>query len=151
LTTVYQTRWPSQPRVIDLVAYSNWAGAYSTRGPLIVFSSLDEAIAGTQGLEILLHESTHQWDDEIEGRLTAIAKKQGRPLPAQLSHALIFYTSGEITSELIPGHAPYAVKNGLWNRQGLAPFKPLLDRYWRPYIRGTGTFEEAAAKLVEAR
>jgi hypothetical protein len=33
----------------------------------------------------------------------------------------------------------------------MASFKPLLDRYWRPYIRGAGTFDEAAAKLVEAR
>jgi hypothetical protein len=43
------------------------------------------------------------------------------------------------------------VKNGLWNQRGLGAFKSLLDQYWRPYIRGSGTFEEAAAKLVELR
>lgn len=148
LTTLYQTTWPSRPRIVDLVAYANWAGAYSTRGPLIVVASTDEAIGGNLGLETLLHESSHQWDDEIEGRLAAIAKKQGKPVPGALSHALIFYTSGEIVAELIPGHVPYAVKNGLWNHTDLARLKPLLDQYWRPYIRGAATFDEALGAIL---
>jgi hypothetical protein len=151
LTSVHGTQWPTQPRVIDVAAYSNWAGAYSTDDGLIVVASTGEAIAGSLGLEILLHESSHQWDDEIGRRLEAIAVKVGKPLPGLLSHALIFYTSGELVAEAVPGHVPYAVKFGLWNQQGLGAFKPLLDQYWRPYIRGTGTFEEAAAKLVEGR
>jgi hypothetical protein len=151
LTTVYRTEWPAQPRIIDLSAYSNWAGAYSTDGGLIVVSSTDEGTRGSFGLETLLHESSHQWDDVIEQRLSAMAAKQRKPVPANLSHALIFYTSGELVAEAVPGHIPYAVKFGLWNRGALLDFKPLLDQYWRPYIRGTGSFEEAAAKLVEAR
>lgn len=151
LTTLFGTEWPAQPRTIDVAAYSNWAGAYSTDGGLIVVSSTDEATAGLLGLETLLHESSHQWDAEVERRLTAIAAKQGKPLPSLLSHALIFYTAGELVAEAAPGHVPYAVKAGLWNQAGLGAFKPLLDRYWRPYIRGQGTFEEAAVKLVEAR
>lgn len=123
----------------------------STRGSLIVVASTDEGTGGALGLETLLHESSHQWDDEIDRRLTVIAAKQGKPVPALLSHALVFYASGEIVAELIPGHVPYAVKYGLWHQRGLAEIKPLLDQYWRPYIRGAGTFEAAAAKLVEAR
>jgi hypothetical protein len=151
LTTLYQTQWPARPRTIDLVAYANWAGAYSTDGGLIVFASTDEDISGGLGLETLLHESSHQWDEEIERRLAVIAAKQGKPVPGGLSHAMIFYTSGAIVSELIPGHAPYADKSGIWTRGANPALKPLLDRYWRPYIRGTGTFEEAAAKLLDAR
>jgi hypothetical protein len=151
LTSLYGTQWPLDPRTIDVAAYSNWAGAYSTDGGLIVLSSTDEGIAGSLGLETLLHESSHQWDDEIGRRLEAIAAKLGKPLPSLLSHALIFYTSGELVTEAVPGHVPYAVKFGLWNQQGLGAFKPLLDQYWRPYIRGSGTFEEAAGKLVEGR
>jgi hypothetical protein len=151
LTTLYRARWPAQPRVIDLVAYANWAGAYSTDGGLIVFASTDEDISGGPGLETLLHESSHQWDAEIDGRLKAIAATQGKPVPAGLSHAMIFYTAGEIVSELIPGHVQYADQSGIWTRGAYPQLKVLLDRYWRPYIRGTGTFEAAAAKLVEGR
>jgi hypothetical protein len=148
LTSLYGTQWPAQPRIIEVAAYANWAGAYSTDGGLIVISSTDEATAGMLGLETLLHESSHQWDAEVDRRLAAIAAKQGKPLPSLLSHALIFYTSGELVGEAVPGHVPYAVKAGLWNQGGLGAFKPLLDRYWRPYIRGTGTFEDAAGAII---
>jgi hypothetical protein len=151
LTAVYSLAWPSSPRVVDLCAYANWSGAYSTNGSLIVVASMDEQIAGLHGLEMLLHESSHQWDDEIDERLRVIAAKQNKRMPGQLSHALIFYTTGELVKEVFPDHVPYAVKYGLWERGGFRGMKPLLDQYWRPYLRGSGTFEDAATKLVEAQ
>ena len=41
------------------------------------------------------------------------------------------------------GHVPYADRYGLWERQGLVQLKPLLDRYWLPYLKGQGTFDQA--------
>ena len=149
LTGLYGTRWPPTPQTIDLCAYTNWAGAYSTDGGLIAVSSTDEALSGSEGLETLLHEASHQWDEDVERRLSAIASKAGRPVPRSLSHALIFYTSGEIVLELIPGHVPYATRFGVWDR-GMSDLKPLLDTYWRPYVRGTVTFDEAIAAILAA-
>ena len=150
LTEVYRASWPSRPRTINIVAYANWAGAYSTDGGLIVFESTDPDIGGTQGLEILLHESSHQWDEEMAGRLKQAAAQAGKPLPPTLSHSLVFYTSGEVVREIVPGHEPYAIKNGIWDRGGMRGMKPLLDRYWLPYIKGQGTFEDAAAAIIQA-
>jgi len=147
LTSLYGTRWPPAPRIIEISAYTNWAGAYSTDGGLIEVSSLDDAVGGSEGLETLLHESSHQWDEEMDRRLSAVAAKTGRPVPRQLSHALIFYTSGEIVAEIIPGHVPYATKYGVWDR-GMSDLKALLDKYWRPYIRGSATFDEAIASIL---
>ena len=146
LTSLYGTTWPDDPRTIDLVAYSNWAGAYSTDGGLIVIGSLND-YGGSLALESLLHESSHQWDSEMDRRLSAIAAKSGKPLPPLLSHALIFYTTGEIVKEAFPGHVPLGEKAGVWNR-GLAPFKLVLEQYWQPYIRGRGTFDEAIAAVL---
>jgi hypothetical protein len=28
------------------------------------------------------------------------------------------------------------------------PFKPVLEQYWQPYIRGRGTFDEAIAAVL---
>ncbi|HTM26518.1 MAG TPA: hypothetical protein VL225_15080 [Vicinamibacterales bacterium] len=148
LTSIYGTAWPAQPRVVNLSAYTNWAGAYSTDGGLIVFSSTDDALVGSAGLEILLHESSHQWDDEIEGRLRRIADAHGTRVPRDLSHMLIFYTSGEVVRELISGYVPYAIKNGVWDRGSFRGAKPILDSYWRPYLQGTGTFDEAVAAML---
>lgn len=147
LTALYGTRWPAQPRIIDICAYTNWAGAYSTDGGLIALASTDSETSGSEGLETLLHEASHQWDEEIDRRLSAIAAKAGRPVPRLLSHAMIFYTSGEIVAEIVPGHEPYAIKAGVWNR-GMSDLKPLLDTYWRPYLRGTATFDEAITRII---
>jgi hypothetical protein len=147
LTALYGTRWPAQPRTIDICAYTNWAGAYSTDGGLIALASTDSDLSGSEGLETLLHEASHQWDEEIDRRLSAIAAKAGRPVPRLLSHAMIFYTSGDIVAEIVPGHEPYATKFGVWNR-GMSDLKPLLDKYWRPYLRGAATFDDAIARIV---
>lgn len=148
LTSFYGTKWPPTPRTIDLLAYTNWAGAYSTTGPLIEVASVYENTGGAMGLEILLHESSHQWDDEILARLSAVAARQQKNVPNTLTHALIWYTTGTVVAELVPGHVPYAEKYGLWNRGDLAQLKPLLDRHWRPYLEGRGTFDEAIAALL---
>jgi len=152
LTALYGTTWPATPRTIDVVAYTNWAGAYSTTGPLIEIASIYENTGGAIGLEIMLHESSHQWDEAIDERLAAIAAKRAGKVPPALSHALIWYTTGTVVTELVPGHVPYAVKYGLWNRGGNSALKPLLDKYWQPYLKGSGTFDEAiAAILAETR
>lgn len=145
LTSLYGTRWAPTPRIVDLVAYTNWAGAYSTSGPLIEVASVYENTGGAIGLEILLHESSHQWDDEILRRVSTIAARQHKKVPDTLTHALIWYTTGTVVSELVPGHVPYAEKYGLWNRGGLTQLKPLLDKHWRPYLQGNGTFDQAVA------
>jgi len=148
LTALYGMTWPDRPRIIDLVAYATWAGAYSTDGGLIVASSLDDSQRGPLGLEILLHESSHQWDEAIEGRIARVAAAHGTKPPRDLSHMLIFYTTGEVVRELVPGHVPYAVKYGLWERGGLRGMKPVLDAWWQPYLRGSGTFDDALTAVL---
>lgn len=147
LTAVLGTEWPAQPRMIDLAAYANWSGAYSTDGGLIVISSTSESNMGLWGLESLLHEAAHQWDEQVQRRLSAVAAKTGKPLPPQLSHAMIFHTCGELMREVFPDHVPSAEKVGIWNR-GMGRFKAPLDRHWRPYLRGTSTFDEAIAAIL---
>jgi hypothetical protein len=70
--------------------FANWAGAYSTDGNLLVMSSLDEALRGGQGLEIVFHEAMHQWDSEVFSLLRDQARRIGKLVPRNLSHAMIF-------------------------------------------------------------
>jgi hypothetical protein len=85
----------------------------------------------------------------MERRLEAIAAKTGRPVPRGLPHAIVFFTSGEIVGALVPGYVPYATKAGVWDR-GMRELKSLLDTYWRPYVRGAVTFDEAVASILAA-
>jgi len=59
-------QWPAAGFPVHVWAYSNWAGAYSTTGDLLVISSQSPGNQATCGLEIVFHEGMHQWDDQVK-------------------------------------------------------------------------------------
>jgi hypothetical protein len=146
ITKAYQQSWPAEGLTVQMCAYANWAGAYSTAGRLIVMASTDQGTAGSEGLEIIFHEAMHQWDDVMIPRLQQAAERQHAQIPRDLFHSLIFYTAGYATAQAVPGHHPYADK--LWDR-GL-PGRAQLDQYWLPYLRGEGTLAAALDRLTGA-
>jgi len=149
LTRVYQEPWPKDGFPVNLSGYANWAGAYSTRGQLLVVSSLDEGTAGSLGLESIFHETMHQWDDAIYARLSRLQKQhQTPPVREDLTHALIWYTVAEAVKSVIPAHRGYAEVGGMWNQKGLGSFKPALDLHWKPYLDGKGTLDDALLAIL---
>ena len=62
----FREPWSSTPVRVDVTAYANWAGAYTTNGPShITVSSEDPGNQDDQGLEILFHEVLHTIDDTL--------------------------------------------------------------------------------------
>ena len=122
-------------------AYTNWAGAYSVTGNLLVLSSQAPGNQAIYGLETIFHEGMHQWDDQVFEALRAQAIKVNKFFPRGLSHSLIFFTAGEAVRRVAPGHVPYAEKFGVWQR-GLGPMKVALEEIWKPYLDGHGTRDE---------
>lgn len=148
LMRVYQLPWEPGGLPVNVSAYANWAGAYSTRGPLVVLASLDDGLAGSLGLEMLFHEAMHQWDDRVLARLQAVAGARGLTGDADdLSHAMIFYTAGEAVRRVVPAHRPYAEVNGLWEGRWRGR-KATLDAAWKPYLDGRDALDDALAALL---
>ncbi len=155
ISRAWAATWPVEGVPIELSSYAGWAGAYSTDGGLIVFSSAAPNNSGSSGFEILVHEAMHQWDQTFQERLEAVArsaKPAGRALPPRLSHSLLFYGAGDAVAREIPGHEPYAKTNGLWAGPlgHFGGLEPILDQHWRPYLRGQRAFEEAIAGILTA-
>jgi hypothetical protein len=148
ITRVYPFAWPADGYPVQLAAWVNWAGAFSTGDRHLVVSSLDEGTRGDLGLEILFHEAMHQWDHDVQTRLDAAAAAAGKRIDGPLSHAMIFYTAGEAVRAAVPGHDPYAEVNGLWLRR-MRPWKSILDEVWKPYLDGAGTFDDAVRRIVQ--
>jgi hypothetical protein len=150
ITALYQLSWTKDGYPIQISAWGNWAGAYSTSFSLLVVSSFSPSNVGTQGLESVFHESMHQWDQQIDSKLAALAKANGtKPVNDDLSHAILFYTIGEVVRDIVPGHRPMADVSGIWNR-GLGAFKPALEKYWQPYLDGKVTMNEALIALLKS-
>jgi hypothetical protein len=148
ITNAYKLQWPPAGFPVHVTAYSNWAGAYSVTGNLLVLSSLSSGNQETYGLETIFHEGMHQWDDKFFEVLVEQAKQLNKTFPRGLDHALIFFTAGEAVRRAVPGHVPYAEKFGIWQR-GLGPFRVALEETWKPYLDGHGTRDEALAELIK--
>ncbi len=148
ITSKYQMKWPETGFGVNISGYSNWAGAYSTKGDLLVLSSLDESNRDLYSLESVFHEGMHQWDSQVFEALREQARKQNKLVPRGLSHALIFFTAGEAVRRVAPEHVPYAERYGVWKR-GMNELKGPIEETWKPYLDGRGTREEAFAELIK--
>lgn len=98
LTRACQQSWPPEGLTVQMCAYANWAGAYSTSGRLIVMASTDEGTAGSQDLETVFHEAIDHWDDGMIPRLQHAAERLDAQIPRDLFHSLVFYTAGYATA-----------------------------------------------------
>ena len=148
ITNAYKLEWPAAGFPVHVSAYTNWAGAYSTRGDLLVVSSLSPNNQGAYALETVFHEGMHQWDREVFEALRQQAIKLNKFFPRGLSHGLVFFTAGEAIRRVVPGHVRQADMIGIWQR-GLRQFKVPLEEIWKPYLDGKGTREEAFAELIK--
>ena len=150
ITDAYQLPWPAAGYPVHVCAYTNWAGAYSTDGPLLVVSSVDAGgDHGPAALETVFHEATHQWDNAIASRLAELGQPIGKKVPDGLTHAMIWMTAGEAVRRAIPGYVPIAEAGGLWARGANPRYRPALEATWLPYLNGKGTRDEALLALMK--
>ena len=149
VTDAYRYPWPRTGYPVHIVAYASWGGAYSTDGNLLIVSSNPRAgTTGWAGIESVLHESIHQFDDAVDGVLNAKAAALGKRVPRNLSHSIVLFTAGEAVRRVAPpGYVPLADATGAWSR-GME-FKEALEATWLPYLNGRGTRDEALAALVQ--
>ncbi|MEO8430851.1 MAG: hypothetical protein ABI592_05020 [Acidobacteriota bacterium] len=151
LAAAYGTSWPTAPIRVDLVAFANWAGAYTVSSSRrITMSSLAADYRAPGCLELLFHEASHLLDPQIDGRFEAEARAQGKSLPSDLTHAVIFESAGVLAARELPGYVPHAERNGFWTRRPWPAYRPLLTENWDPHLEGRFGVEEAVRRLIAA-
>jgi hypothetical protein len=167
LADIYQARWPREKIRVDVSGYANWAGAYTTVDPLrVTISSLDTRNQGATALEVLFHEGSHGIAEHVQNAIIRECHQRDKPIPRDLWHALIFYTTGEVMRPVLgssssPGsssaagdqdgsnYTPYAMREGLYQR-GWSEYFKLLQRFWQPYLDGSASFDDAIARMVSS-
>ena len=165
LADVYQTPWPAERLRVDVVWYGGPYGAYTSLNPVhVTIASHDARNQGIYGFEVLFHESSHALAGSVNEAIAREFRKRDKPIPRDLWHALVFYTTGELVRrDLAHGtiiltspqgidpssYQPYAARFGLysgsWER-----FRAMLDLYWRPYLDNKISFDTAVARLAAA-
>ena len=167
LSAVYHSPWQAEPIRVDVVAYAGPFGAYTTLDPThITVSSIDPRNQGLSAFEILFHEASHALATAVQDAIIEACHQRGVPIPRDLWHALLFYTTGEmVRREAADGklrlanagittppkspdaYTPYAYRYGLYSR-GWENYQRLLEAYWKPYLDGKVDFQRAINSLV---
>jgi hypothetical protein len=158
LAEIYQTRWPKERIRVDVSAYANYAGAYTTLDPLrVVISSTDPRNQGNSALEVLFHEASNGIAEPVQLAINRECRQRDKAIPRDLWHALVFFTTGEIIKPVVNAenagaggeYMPYAFRERLYQR-GWDDYLKLLERFWQPYLDGKATFDDAIAHIVSA-
>jgi hypothetical protein len=165
LAEVYQAHWPKERIRVDVTAYANWAGAYTTLDPLrVVIASTDARNQGKAALEILFHEASHGIAEPVQLAIIRECRQRDKAIPRDLWHALMFYTTGEVLKPVLSAqdpdpktdgattnaeYTPYAFRERLYQR-GWDDYLKLLTRFWQPYLDGKSSFDDAIARMVSA-
>ena len=157
LEAIYDDEFPPTPIRVDVVIEGHWAGAFTTIDPMhIVVTGTRPDYQGNGGLEMIFHEASHGMVGPRHGtvisKLSAAFEERGERAPRGLWHALLFYTTGEVTKQLVVKkgqgpYEPYAYKNGLFEGPWGA-FLPTLENDWQATIDGEITMDEAVEKIV---
>ena len=101
----------------------------------------------------------------MEEAIIRECRQRDKPIPRDLWHALIFYTTGEVVRPVLAAsnpsaggqspsdtegsYTPYALREGLYQR-GWKEYYELLQRFWQPYLDGKASYDDAIARMVSA-
>jgi len=155
VSKAYGAAWPASGYPVHICGYANFGGAYSIGGAnFVIVASITDVNDGLHGLEIMVHEGMHQWDGQMSATLSGHARTLNVSVPRDLTHAMIFFTAGEAVRRIDPAYVPVADAFDVWPKQlsgaslPAQRLKPVLEEAWEPYLRGSGTRDEALAALV---
>jgi hypothetical protein len=156
LAELYAGEWRGRIPV-DVVGYAGFGGASTVLAPDHIWvSSAAGANQNDAALEIVFHEASHTLlgirHGAVSAALQQAAAAADRPLPRDLWHVVLFFTTGRVVQARllesgVTGYGPYVYAQGLFDRVW-PQFRVPLEQHWQPYLDGQIALPEAATRLV---
>lgn len=143
--------WPKGTLRIEVVTFVDPFGAQTTDvpSPLTMISSADPGYAGDASLEMIFHEASHLFDDQLRKGIIEESRQLGVPEPEGLWHAILFYTAGYFAKKhLGESYVPYAEAQGLFKRGDWTRYQPIIASEWEPRLRGGTSLREALRNVL---
>ncbi|HKH74646.1 MAG TPA: hypothetical protein VKA59_24980, partial [Vicinamibacterales bacterium] len=150
LARVYDVSWPRDPIPVDLSVTAGASGAYGTSDPSAHITISPSTFRSYVALEMLFHESTHGIVPLYQ-LVSQAATAQKVNVPPQLSHAVLFYTAGELTVRELKArgidYAAYADDKFLEGMCG-AGCRDKIATHWGPRLDGKRSIADALSALT---
>ena len=154
IARAYDVTMPDNPVWVDVSVRAHPLGAYET-GPVthVMISSVDQSYRGYAAIEMLFHERSHAWGIVLVRAIAAAAREQGVSVPPQLSHAVLFYTAGELTARELKVHGidyTHYAQRGIYTAMCGTGCGDKLAAHWAPHLDGKRSIVESLSALVAA-
>ncbi len=145
--------WPDSTKVrVDITAYANWAGAYTSSKPQmnIILSTLDPSSTTNAFVETVFHEGSHllylYGKSPIRDKFYYKSKELDIDFPRNLWHASMFYLCGRVTqdalAELGMNHEMLIDEKNIFSNYNTNMFRTINESYYLGKI-------EADSMIVE--
>lgn len=146
------TSWPLLPVRVEVSRLAGSHGAYTSSPPILTtLSSEDPGYQGDAALEMLFHEASHGISGNLEHDLDLAFLAEGKSAPADLYHAIIFYTAGELVRRRLgPSYVPYAYKQGVYTRGEWPRLEVAMREQWQPWLLGQTDLRSTLTALAKA-
>ena len=152
IAAAYGETWPREPIPVDITVTAGPNGAYTTYPPHVTIGSMDHpGNRGLHSLEIVFHESSHQWGRRLSRILAESAQARGKMIPRDLWHAVLFYNAAEITRRVL---ADAGIAYDAYGGEGLYTAlcgdgcRARVAAAWNAHLDGSASMEEALDRLV---
>jgi hypothetical protein len=145
----FEAAWPGTPLRVDVVAYANFAGSYTTLHPTrITVSSVDGGNQEIAALEVLFHAAAATLIEQVNTSVGHNFATAGKTAPPELAEAILFFTSGYYVHQLYTQYTPYADRFEFWSRADWSGDRTALAKDWQPRLDGKITYDEALTELA---
>jgi hypothetical protein len=143
--------------LVDVSPFAWEFGAYTVgegESAHAVVSSTDPGYQGFAALEMLMHEPSHAIVAPASGAIGADLARAARELGIKpysyLWHAILFYTSGELTRRALAmrGVRDYRPSIAGMYERGFRGFKQALEAHWQAYLDGKVSREVAIRQIL---
>lgn len=152
----YATPFPKKI-LVDVTTFAWQFGAYTVgegESAHVTITSTDRGNQGFAALELLMHEPSHAIVDATSAAIGSDLKRLSaetglRPM-ANLWHAILFYTSGELTRRALArrGVSEYRpIILDMYGR-GFGGFRQSLETHWQAYLDGKVSREAALRQIL---
>lgn len=141
--------------LVDVTSYAWQFGAYTSDDAHVVFQSQDNPGGeGFYALESMLHEPSHTIVGDRSGAigedLARVTKETGIRPYSNLWHAILFYTSGELTRRALERRGVHDYKPVILQMydRGFRGFRQALETHWQAYLDGKESRDAAIRQIV---
>ena len=143
--------------LVDVTSFAWEFGAYTVGAGESAHAVISSTNPGTQGfgaLESLMHEPSHAIVAPASGAIGADLARAASELGVKprwnLWHAILFYTSGELTRRALAvrGVSDYRPFMLDMYERGFAGFRQALETHWQAYLDGKVSREAAIRQIL---